>query len=125
MDSNDAPSYFQTLVGMLQEFPQLTSRFPRKRCWAAIIASSLCIRSQQSTGCKLGHQHFLGKEKAGGSSPPVGSQFNSTASARGFVSQRGVAGPATGTTFIGVGETVSRDQSVRRVASCLSHGSGP
>ena len=25
-------------------------------------------------------QHFLGKEKAGGSSPPVGSQFNSTVS---------------------------------------------
>ncbi len=26
------------------------------------------------------HQRFLGKEKAGGSSPPVGSKFNSTVS---------------------------------------------
>ncbi len=105
---------------------------------------SPCIRTQQNTVWKLGDQHFLGKEKAGGSSPPVGSQFNSTLSLhllvdfffpevrQGNALLHGVLYPnevwqaiATGTTFIGVGETVSRDQSVRRVASWLSHGSGP
>ena len=73
-------------------------------------------------------QHFLGKEKAGGSSPPVGSQFNSTVSlhllsgfslprcgkemlfSRAFVPNLVWQAIATGITFIGVGETVGGDQ---------------
>jgi len=81
-------------------------------------------------------QHFLGKEKAGGSSPPVGSQFNSTVSLhllvdffspevrQGNALLHGVMylnevwqAIATGTTSIGVGETFSRDQSAAEAPS--------
>ena len=80
-------------------------------------------------------QHFLGKEKAGGSSPPVGSQFNKTVSLHLLVhflprsaarkcSSAQVLIPSwcwqatvTGTTFIGVGETIVRDQSAAEAPS--------
>jgi hypothetical protein len=90
-------------------------------------------------------ERILGKEKAGGSSPPVGSQFNNTVSLhlhvdfffpevpQGDALLQGVLYPnevwqaiATGTHHVHrSGGTVSRDQSVRRVASGRSHGSGP
>jgi hypothetical protein len=84
--------------------------------------SSSCVRSIEFAG----DRGPLGKEKAGGSSPPVGSQFNSTVSLHllvDFSSPKNAARKcssapvlypnlvrqaiATGTTFIGVGETVS------------------
>ena len=82
------------------------------------------------------------KEKVPGSNPGVGSKFNSNiclhllgdfppqkcarkcSSAHVCIPTWVCQAIATGTTFIGVGETVVGGQSVRRVASCLSHGSG-
>jgi len=47
--------------------------------------NSIFIRSHGSANREMVVQHFLGKEKAGGLSPPVGSQFNSTVSFHLFV----------------------------------------
>ena len=80
-------------------------------------------------------RRLLGKEKAGGSSPPVGSQFNSTVSlqplvdffslksgkemllCRGFASQLGVAGHSDWH-HIHRGETVVGHQSGAPSKSC-------
>src|SRR5260370_2187929 len=86
----------------------------------------------------MGFQDFLGKEKAGGSSPPVGSQFNSTVSLhllvdffspevrQGNALLHGVLYPnegwqaiATVTTFIGVGRPLAAiSRSAESPAGC-------